>query len=174
MATKKRVLEDLRITAIAAVDRPAQAGALVSILKSADEVPTKKRQTRLTNIKLDELSFVTAPACPGAVVSIIKREDPQPAQPFSKGNAADQQTALDAMQRLLDKVQKAASGPEAMTLDEALAKISPVRKGSAEDELQRLAEQHSDRTGMSHADAYNHIAATEPELFKRAVDGGDL
>lgn len=138
-----------------------------------DETKPAKKRTNLTGLHIAELSIVDSPANVDSVITLAKRRaDPQPAQPFSKGNAADQQTALDAMQRLLDKVQKAAEGPETMTLNEALSKACPTRQNAAADEVHVLAEQYADKNGCSYAQAYDNVAKCHPELIKRAIDGG--
>lgn len=172
MAQKKRVLDDFRITAIAAVDRPCQLGAVATIRKSADEVPTKKKAHTLRDIVLSELSLCERGANVDALICITKKRD-EPA-PVNLGNPAARAVALAAMERAIDRVQKAAAGPEATTLAEALAKACPTPRNAALDALEDLVAKRMDATGFSSVDCWDHFAKVEPDLYKRAIDGGDV
>lgn len=166
MATKKRVLEDFRITAIAAVDRPAQEHALATIRKSADEVPQPVgKAKKLRDLKITELSLVDRPANVDAVVSIHKRDEPAP---INLGNPAAQRTALEALERLINK---AASSTHSPTLDEVLAKSAPTPRNVALDELEALVSKRMDSLGCGSVEAWDHFARADPDLYARAVGG---
>ncbi len=76
MKPERKIIRHLRIDEVSAVDHPAQTGAVVTIMKSADGHDRTKPVTALKNIKLDEVSLVEHGANQFANIALIKSADP--------------------------------------------------------------------------------------------------
>lgn len=135
-----------------------------------DETKTKKQYLR--GLHLSELSLVDRGANVDSVVTLAKRrtEEQLPLDLPSKVDPAAQRDALAALDRLIAKVR---TEPQTPSLVEVLAKACPSKPNTAQAELEALVQKRMDSLGCGSVEAWDHFAKVEPDLYARAVNGGN-
>ena len=184
---RRRILHDLVIDKIAAVDRPAQEHARATIMKRADDGKPKRRIMREFVIK--ELSCVDHPAVAGARMTLMKRADEQETTmhvqkiegrevasfnsfeeacshlvKIAGSRAGAMSVAAREHPDLLEKYQRAGDEKIAKAAEDAVAK----RSGAATAAAQRFALAVGavmQRDGVSRSAAMSRARAENPDLY---------
>ncbi|MBB2714075.1 hypothetical protein N2597_04360 [Rhizobium sophoriradicis] len=157
MKPERKIITHLRINEVSAVDHPAQTGAVVTIMKSADGDRTKPI-TRLKNIELAEVSLVERGANQFANVAIWKSAAPVIAPPATY-------TPTPEGEALLTKMLAAIRG-EAITKSHN----EEPHNMSNETRYDRLVKSYSDRHGVSIAKAAQKLMEDDREAVAEAYE----
>lgn len=122
MMATKRILHEIRLDRIAAVDRPCQQPALATIMKRAPAEPDGTgRRNIMRQFKIDEISAVDRPCQDHALAVIFKRGAEPPAPGLESIQAPN---GIDWPKRRADALAALQAKAEAR----AAAKGEPVAK----------------------------------------------
>jgi hypothetical protein len=147
MATKRRILREFRIAEISAVDRPAQEGALMAIMKRADD---EQEDDEMELRKIASFDSFEA-----AVAAIAKREGCQRHVAFSK--------AANAFPALLDAYRREGSERVAKAADDLARRRA---KPAAATHFDRIVDGIMDRDKVSRSAAMSKARQENPDAYR--------
>lgn len=129
----RRVLHEIQINRIAAVDRPAQEPALATIMKRAPGEPGGGgRRNVMRQFKISEISAVDRPCQEHAVVALFKRgaEPPEPGlESIQAPNGTDWPKRREGALAALQAKAEARAAAEGKSVAKAYAEVLETEEG---------------------------------------------